>query len=318
VGPQVVLVRLEGGHGGEQALPPGATGRGEGGEEVDRGRRPGHELVGQGAELEALGHVVRRRQQLGRGQRLEQGRIGGEDAAVRAEELVRRAGEEVRAERAHVHRGVGGQVDSVDGEQRPGRMNPRGDLRDRRPGADQVRRTRDGDQPRPLGEHLGDVVGGELAGRRVERRPAHGRTGGLGGDHPRPDVRVVVEAGDDDLVAVPPAGGQRAGDVEGELGGAAAEDDPARIGAEEVGQGLPGVADDVVGQPFRGGDPAAVGDRRGERRGDRPSDGLGHLGAAGAVEVGGARPQRREVRPDRGDVVGHAAGRYRPCSGIRR
>jgi hypothetical protein len=44
----------------------------------------------------------------------------------------------------------------------------------------------------------GDV---QLGGGRVELRPAHGGAGPLGGQHPRPDVRVVVQPGHHDLVA---------------------------------------------------------------------------------------------------------------------
>ena len=167
------------------------------------------------------------------------------------EELVRRAGEEVGAERPDVDRRVRGQVHAVHGQQGAGPVHQRGDLGDGRPGADQVRGAGDRDQPGALGEHLGDVVGGELAGGRVEGGPAHGRADRLGGAHPGADVRVVVEPGDDHLVAGTPAGGQRAGEVEGELGGAAAEDDAARIGAQQVGDRRPGAEDDVVGRSAR-------------------------------------------------------------------
>ena len=53
-----------------------------------------------------------------------------------------------------------------------------------------------------VGQHGLDVV--ELGGLRVEVEPAHGGAGALGGQHPGPDVRVVVEPGDHDLVAGPP------------------------------------------------------------------------------------------------------------------
>ena len=72
--------------------------RREVGDEVDGGGDAGQQLVGQRAELEALGHGVGRRQQLVGVQRLEQRRGGRQHAEVRAEELVRRAGEEVGAE----------------------------------------------------------------------------------------------------------------------------------------------------------------------------------------------------------------------------
>ena len=224
---------------------------------------------------------------------------------MRAEELVRRARVEVGAEGPHVDGGVRGQVDAVDRQPRAGVVDERGDLGDRRAGADQVGRPRDGHQPGPLGEHLGDVSGGELAGGRVERRPPHRRAGGLRGEDPRTDVGVVVEPGDHHLVAGAPPVREGARQVEGERGGAAPEDDAARVGAEQVGERGAGALDDVLGPPFGRGGRTAVRDRGGQRLDDRAPDGLGHLRAARAVEVRRPRAQRREVRADRGDVVAH-------------
>ena len=61
---QLVLVRLERGHRGDQALAAAAVDGGQAGEEVDCRGGAGHQLVGQGAELEPLRDVVGRRQQL--------------------------------------------------------------------------------------------------------------------------------------------------------------------------------------------------------------------------------------------------------------
>jgi hypothetical protein len=156
---------------------------------------------------------------------------------------------------------VRGQVHPVDGEQRPGVVHEPCDLLDRRPRADQVRGAGDGDQPGAGGQHLRDVVGGELAGGRVERRPAHRRTYRLGGEHPRTDVRVVVQPGDHHLVARAPARRQGAGQVEGELGGAAPEDDAPRVRTQQIGDRRTSPEDDVVRQSLGSRSAAAVGDR---------------------------------------------------------
>ena len=162
-----------------------------------------------------------------------------------------------------------------------------------------------GDQPGAVGEHGGHGIRRQLARGGVEVDPAHRGAGRLGGVHPRADVRVVVEAGDDDLVAGPPVLGQRAGEVVGQGGGTAAEHDAARVGPEQVGQGGAAVGDHLLGPPLRRGDPAAVGDRAGQGVGDGPRHDVGGLAAARPVEVRGPLGERGEVGTDRGDVVRH-------------
>ena len=183
-------------------------------------------------------------------QGLEQRRVGGEHPAVRPHELVGRAGPEVGAQRGQVDRGVGGGVHPVDPVQGAHLVGQVGDPADRGAGADQVRGAGRGDQPGALGEHGGHGIRRQLAGGGVEVDPAHGGADRLGDLHPGPDVRVVVEAGDDHLVAGPPVLGQRAGEVVGERGGAAAEHDAARVGPEQVGQGGAAVGDDLLGPPL--------------------------------------------------------------------
>ena len=160
--------------------------------------------------------------------------------------------------------------------------------------------------------------GAQLARGRVEVGPAHGRAGGLGGEHPRADVRVVVEAADDDLVARPPVLGERAGEVEGQLGGGPAEDDAGRVDREQVAHRGTGLDDDAVGAPLGRRHRAAVRDGRGQGLDDRRGDDVGHLGPAGPVEVRRALAQGGEVPPDPVDVVAgmchapiltHAGGR---------
>ena len=84
-----------------------------------------------------------------------------------------------------------------------------------------------------------DRIRRELAGLGVEVGPAHGRAGTLGGLHPRPHVRVVVEPGDDDLVARAPLARQVPREVVDELRGAAPVHDAARMRVEQVGHREP-------------------------------------------------------------------------------
>ncbi len=178
----------------------------EPGEDVDGRAGAGQQLVGQGAQLEPLGHRVRGGQQLVRAQGLQQFRGGGQRAVVRAEELVRRADEEVRAERPHVHRRVRRVVHTVDVQQGARLVDQPRDLRDRGHGADEVGGGGHRDQAGARGELRGDVVGGQLPGGRVEIRAADGDAYPLGRLRPGADVGVVVELGDDHLVALRPAG----------------------------------------------------------------------------------------------------------------
>ena len=241
--------------------------------------------------------------------------VGGEHAAVRPEELVGRAEEDVGAERGHVDGGVRGEVHPVDHAQRPletpgaapapGRVDGRGDRRDRRTGPDEVGRPRDRDDPRALGEHRGDVVDAELGRRRVEVDPPHRRARPLRREHPGTDVRVVVEAGDDDLVARPPGRGEGVRQVDGQRRHAPPEHDPAGVGAEQVGHRPAGRDDDVVREALRRREAAAVRDRRGQRRRHGLRDLEGDLRAARPVEVRVAGRQGREAGAERGDVVGH-------------
>src|SRR5690606_27431627 len=105
-----------------------------------------------------------------------------------------------------------------------------GDLGDRGDRADEVRGRGDGDQPGAPGELVPDVVGGELTGVRVEAGVADSGTGPFRCPDPGADVGIVVQPRDDHLVAGRPAGGEGAGEVVGELGGAAAEDNTRRVG----------------------------------------------------------------------------------------
>ena len=77
---------------------------------------------------------------------------------------------------------------------------------------------------------------------------------------------------------------------------------PSGVAAGEVGRGRPAARHHVVGG--RGGREAAaeVGVRLAQAGVDRVEHLLGHLRAAGPVEVGGAARERREARPHGGHV----------------
>ena len=273
------------------------------GDQVDRGGDAGQQLVRQRAELEPLGHHVGRGQQLVGPQRLEQGGVRDERAAVRAEELVGRAHQEVRAHRGDVGCGVRGVVHGVDVDERADLVRPRGDGRDRGSGAEEVGGRGERHEARPRGDLVerGQV---ELGGRRVEAQPPHGHAGPLGGLDPRAHVGVVVELAEDDLVAGRPRARQRARDVVRQRGGAAAVDHAARVTADEVGHGGAVAGDRVLGVALADQGRAALGQRTRQRADDGVADHPRGLGPAGVVEVGDARVERGEPGTEGGDVEG--------------
>ena len=94
---------------------------------------------------------------------------------------------------------------------------------------------------RAVGELRGEVVDVDQAGVEVGVDEAHRRAAVLGGQHPRRHVAVVVNAGDQDLVALADPAGQRPRRVERQRGHVGAEDHLAGIAAEEPrpGRGAP-------------------------------------------------------------------------------
>ena len=267
-------------------VPP--SGR-EPGQEVDGRRRPGQQFVGQGAELEPLGDGVGGRQQLRRAQRLQQRRGGGQHAAVRAEELVRRAGEEVRAERGHVDRRVCGEVHAVHRQQCAGRActsaaisatGGRVPIRFDAPvtATSLVRSVSTSatssavSSPvagsNPIQRTVAPAASAAITqGRTFASWSSRETTTSSPGPQPAASVRARSKVS---WVALRPNTMPR--------GSAPSRSAIAERAAEHG----------VVGQPLGGGDPAAVGDRGGQRLGDRAGDRLRHLGPAGAVEVRGA------------------------------
>ncbi len=303
---ELLLVVLEGPHRLQHPGAPVAGLRREPGQVVHGGGGAHEQLVGQGAELEAFGHVVLRRQQLVGVELLPPVRRRHDDTVVRAEELVGRAGVEVGAGGGEVHRRVRGQVHPVDVQQGAGLVHGVGDPRQVWPGPEDVGGAGDGDEPGAPGQHRTDVVHGELCGVAVELDPAQLRTHGLGCLHPRAHVPVVVEPGDDHLVVRSPRPGQGACDVVGRLGHRSREDHASRVGTEQVGHRRTRVRHRRLSALLGPGDDAPVGDACRHRPRDRVSHLARHLGPARPVEECDTLTKCREVAAHAVDVVVHA------------
>ena len=119
------------------------------GDVLDRRERPGDPLVVERPGLEPVvgGHAACRS-----AARRGRSRAAVEHADVRPEELVDRAGEEVRADGLDVDRQVGRGVDRVDVGQRAGLVGAPHELGDRVDRADGVGRPAERDELRPLVE----------------------------------------------------------------------------------------------------------------------------------------------------------------------
>ncbi len=171
------------------------------GEEVHGRGRADDALVVLRPRLEPVRRVLGGRLQLGQVELLEQGLASPEDAHVGPVELVGRAGEEVGAERGHVHERVRGVVDGVHEDERSRgvrevRGAPHVALR-----AEGVRGRADGEEARLLSERAGEAVHVQLARLGAEAHGLHDEAPLLRQLAPGVDVGVVVELGDDDLVA---------------------------------------------------------------------------------------------------------------------
>ena len=300
---------------GRQALATRAVAGHQIRQEVDRGGGAGQELVGQACRARTASGTASLAGSSLSG--WSGSRTSGRAASTPQwgpEELVGRAGVEVRAERVDVDQHVGRVVDAVDVQQCPGGVGQLGDRpRTSGTGADQVGGRGHRDQPGPIGEDRGDLLGSSSpvsGSKSAQRTVAPARSAAI---DPRAHVGVVVEPGDDDLVARAPAPRQGAGEVHRQLGHRPAEHDAPRVGVQQVGHRRP-----AGGRPparrcarpqsprrrWRAGRPA-------RRR--PPRDDVGGLGPAGAVEVRGPEPlpvaELGEVRPHAGNVVrrvGHA------------
>ena len=124
-----------------------------------------------------------------------------EEPEVRAEELVGRADEDVDARCRHVDRPVGRVVDGVDPGERAGFVREVGDPPHVRDRADGVRGPRERDDLRLLRDLRLEIAVVERAVLLAQVGVAHDEVEVVGELEPGRDVRVVVEARDDDLVA---------------------------------------------------------------------------------------------------------------------
>ena len=258
----------------------------------------------QRAALEPPRHRVRRRGELVRPDRLEQRRVRHHGGHVRPRPLVGAGRVEVGPERGNVDRHVRGGVHAVDVTERAHLVRVARDRGHVRPGADRVRRRRHRHQPGPRPHQLGVLPGRELAADQVDLGPADQRADPSGGLDPRPDVGVVVEPGDHDLVVGGPLPRQRLRHPVGELRRARAEHHPLGGAADQVGDRRPGLLDNGIRTVAGGEGAAQVPDPGAVRARDRVDHGDGNLRPRRAVQVCVAVSERRIEGSHGGDVEG--------------
>ena len=204
---KVVLVLLKSRHRADKTFAStdgGLLPRNEIREHVDRRRDSRQQFVLQGAEFEALGHLLGRRFELVGVHGLKESRRRGEEGVVRAQELVRGANEKVSVDRLHVDRCMGREVHPIDVEEGICLMDGSRDRGEIWPGAKQVRGPGHRDESRTFIDEIGNRPWLQRRRCGVKRGPAHCCPRALRRSHPRPDVRIVVEPRDDDLVAGTP------------------------------------------------------------------------------------------------------------------
>ena len=241
-------------------------------------------------------------------------------AEMRAAELVWRAEQDVSADAAHVDRLVRRIVDGVNPGQRAGLAgepaHPPG-IHDR---ADGIGRPGKRDHLRARPELSLQIL--EIERRVVIQLDVPDDQAFVVRQlQPRRDAAVVIQRGDEDLIARAEIarGGARQREVQ--RGHVRPEDHFMGLAAQE--QCRPGLGllqdlpDAQAGRVHR----AEVGAGLAQRTGNRVADFVGHLRAARGVQEREALPQRRETAPDRGDVsagaqyLGH---RQFPLPGSRR
>ena len=242
------------------------------------------------------------------------------EADVRAEELVRRAEQEVAAHGAHVDGAVQRVVHGVDDAPGAGGAGQRGRARDIVHGADGVRRVAQGHD---LGATwLDELFEGrpvERAGREVHRDLAD-HDAALRELQPGAAVGLVIERRDHDLVTGLQAAPEGFREEVREGGHVGAEADLVRVAAEEVGAGRVSLGDRRVGLLAGGEAAAVVGVVVDEVLVNGVEHALRRLRAARPVEIGGRPPvdrplEGRELAAHVGDVVlGHGLPSGRACT----
>jgi hypothetical protein len=174
-------------------------------------------------------------------------------------------------------------------------------------GTDGRRRRGDGDQLGRLVDQRLPLPRRQLTGLDVDLGPLDLGAIPIGGPQPGRDVGLVVEAGHDELVAEPDAGGCGVGQGGQQDGAVGAQHDAARVGADEVGDRLTG------GVQHRRA--TGSGRVRTPPGGHRTAEGGGHRRrhrvrqqhAVLCVEVHPAVAQRRVQTTHPGDVICHAS-----------
>ena len=235
-----------------------------------------------------------------------------EHADVRPVELVGRARQEVAAERLARRRARAAR--SARRRRRRARRAAcarsatRAHVVDR---AERVRRGADRDEPRRGGRAPRRARPSRAGRSRSERDGADRQAALLRERAPRVDVGVVIELGDDDLVARRPAPPERAPQVERERRHVGAEGDLRGAAAQKVGERLPRGLDQGVGLDAGRIGPVRVRVVVEQVVAHRVHHGLRHLRAARAVEVGDgsafvAALERREAGADRLDAGGRS------------
>ena len=168
---------------------------------VDRRVEPRQQLVRQCAgDKPAPERIDRRRPHLVRPPRLRQRRPRVRDAQMRPTELVWRAKQNVGVDLADVDRLVRRVVHGVDPRDRARLVRDLTDARGVGHGPDRIGCPRERDHPGSIAQLLAEIV--EVVGRvRVQLDVLDDETAVVGELEPRRDAAVVIERGDDDLVA---------------------------------------------------------------------------------------------------------------------
>ena len=281
--------------------------------------------MAEGARLETMArrHLQRRPYPVGR-QGARQVAAHGGDAEMRPEELVGGGQQHVGVETGPVYASVRRQVHAVDPHQCAGvvrRGRQASGIRDR---AQRVRRERERDHARAPCDQCLHGIDAERAVARIQARRADGQAAVAGDEQPGRDVRVVVELGDDDLVARLERPRHRVREQEVDRGRVGAEHDLFLGAAQEIRRCQVSVVHELLAVD-RGHERAAevrVGAQ--EIVGHRAGHGIGRLRAPGPVEIdrrkavhlpaqgGEARADRREVETlVHGRTASHKRGKAR-------
>ncbi len=208
-----------------------------------------------------------------------------------SEEFVGRADQEVAVDSLHIDRAVGGVMDGVHVDPGPNCVGHRGDTPHVVDGAHRVGGVAHRHQPRPLVDEPFQPIHIQGAIGRVEVGVADHDPSLLQGQ-PGGDVGIVVQPGDDDLVARAQFAANGPAYAEGKGRHVGAEDDLVRRGSvEKIGHGLVRFGDDLVGALAGGEGAVDVGIGTGQVVGHGIDHCPRHLGAARAVEVDEGPPR---------------------------